>query len=632
MTVISEIHEIPHPLGITPEEGGVTIANPPGLNADYNIAGVEFLSAASDDFPYQRQLAKQVKEQIDQSTNPGDNSLDGLWIRSQTDWSYGAGQEFMEPISTDIVSRQFRDSAGVDVFTNPGTAYPLYVADWEIPLPVSGAVPVIVRTPLGFIVASGSTVKRYESESLTGTLTAAGTVTSLAVAGDQVLIGSVNNVERAPLSGAFTATSTWTLTGTPYIWFVKSRALICVGDKVYEKPGTIFGAAAPIGAALYDFKDSSLTVTGVTTTPRSILLSTKGNSGSVIYALTLDDAGTLPSTTAPISIAEFPSNEEIIDIESYLGTYVGIATSQGFRVATIQSNGSITYGPLLDSPSVMSDGQNVISSYDRFLHYPTYDAGDGRSGLVKVDLSTLGEDGRAAWSNWVRLPAGNTAFCIGGFATDQRTAVLLVNGDNGVFTTSEFNYESSSWLETSAIRFGTLEPKMFDSIRLTMAGTDGTLRVDAIDPQGTSALVGVTSPLMGTEPVFKIKPRKTQSSVAFKFTFTPVGGNMSALNAWTTRAYPAVANRGELVQIPLLNFDFEYDSSDVMYGYEGRAWERYKALRDRFAQGTSMLIKELNSGASYIALPEDLQFIQVAPGNRYSGFGGIIQVVLRTLP
>lgn len=627
---VSEIHEIPHPLGITPEEGGVAISNPPGLDADYNIAGVEFLSAASDDYPYQRQLARQVKDQIDQSTNPGDNSLQGWWIRSQTDWSQGAGQEFMEPVSDDRVSRSFNLSYGLDVFTRPGFVFPLRQGNTEIDTWVSGADPVMVRTPAGFVVAIGTSVYRYEDDVLTGTATAAGTVTGLTVAGAHVLVCSVNNIERVPLSGTFTATSTFTCTGTPEAWFVKSRVLIAIGDKIHEFPGNTFGAPVALTTPLYDLKDTSLTVVGVTTTPRSILLATNSNSGPAIYSLALDDAGTLPSTTAPVAIAEFPNNEPLVDIESYLGTYVGIATVLGCRIATISSNGSITYGPLLGSP-VPSGAKNVFSSYDRFLHYPTAQFGNGESGLVRVDLSTLGEDGRCAWSTWVTLRAGVTTECIGGYAIDLTHAYLLGTASPCLYRTSN-DYETGS-LTSSLVRYGTLETKMFDSVRVTLADNSGTVRVDAVDPVGNEYLVGTISPLMGLEPVLKLKPRKALSSLAVTFTLTPDGpGDYPVLAAWSMRAYPAVSNRGEMVQIPLLNFDFEKDEQGVPYGYEGRAWERYRALRDRFSLGTSMLIKEINSGASYLALPEDLQFIQVAPGDRYSGFGGIIQVVLRTLP
>jgi hypothetical protein len=629
LTVIDEIHEIPHPLGITPEEGGVTISNPAGLDADYSIAGVEFLSAASDDFPYQRQLTKQVKDQVDQSDNPGDYSLQGWWLRSQTDWSSGAGQQFMEPIQQDTVGRSYQSSYGVDVFTRPGFFSPTRSGSVEIDTWIGGADPVMVRTPAGFVVASGASVYRYEGDVLTGTATAAGTVTGLTVAGGHVLFCSVNNIERAPLSGTFTATSTFTCTGSPEAWFVKSRVLIAIGDKIHEFPGTAFGASVALTTPLYNLNDTSLSVTGVTTTPRSILLSTKGNAGSVVYALTLDDAGTLPSANAPVAIAEFPNNEVLIDIESYLGTFLGIATNRGVRIATINANGGITYGPLLGSP-IPSGTKNVFSSFDRFLHYPTANLGNGVSGLVKVDLSGLSDDGFAPWSTWVPMRAEVTTSCIGGYAIDETHAYLLGTASPCLYRTGTV-YESGE-LTTSLVRFGTLETKMYDSVRVTMENNVGTTRVDTVDASGNETLIGTVSPAMGLEPVLKVKPRKALSSIALKFTLTPSGVNVPVIAAWTLRAYPAVSNRGELVQIPLANFDFEDDAGGVTYGYEGRAWARYKALRDRFAQGTSMLIKELNSGASYLALPEDLQFIQVAPGNKFSGFGGIIQVVLRTLP
>ena len=75
----------------------VSFSNPT-FDYDFDVAGVHFLSAASDSYPYQRGLSKVVKDQLDTSTDPGDNSLQGWWTRSQTDWSGGSGSDYMEPI------------------------------------------------------------------------------------------------------------------------------------------------------------------------------------------------------------------------------------------------------------------------------------------------------------------------------------------------------------------------------------------------------------------------------------------------------------------------------------------------------------------------------------------------------
>jgi hypothetical protein len=78
-----------------------------------------------------------------------------------------------------------------------------------------------------------------------------------------------------------------------------------------------------------------------------------------------------------------------------------------------------------------------------------------------------------------------------------------------------------------------------------------------------------------------------------------------------------------------LLFDNEIDSLGVSVGYQGYARERWEALANALTSGSSVLVLEVNSGFSYTAIAEDATFTQTAPGNNASGFGGILQVVLR---
>ena len=58
-----EITPIPHPLGYSIEQP-LDYLNVPGMDADVNIGGILFLSMASEDDPYQRQLQKVQKDRL----------------------------------------------------------------------------------------------------------------------------------------------------------------------------------------------------------------------------------------------------------------------------------------------------------------------------------------------------------------------------------------------------------------------------------------------------------------------------------------------------------------------------------------------------------------------------------------
>ena len=78
------------------------------------LDGVSFLV---DTRQYARTTVPALREQRDTSKEPGENALDtsGAWTRSQTDWSYGAGQTHFDLDDSD--RRRFSTSSGIDPWT-----------------------------------------------------------------------------------------------------------------------------------------------------------------------------------------------------------------------------------------------------------------------------------------------------------------------------------------------------------------------------------------------------------------------------------------------------------------------------------------------------------------------------------
>ena len=77
------------------------------------IGGVQYLVEVEQ---YSRSTIPALREQRDNGTEPGENTLDatGVWVRSQTDWSFGAGQRRYDAADSD--RRRFRSSSGVNVW------------------------------------------------------------------------------------------------------------------------------------------------------------------------------------------------------------------------------------------------------------------------------------------------------------------------------------------------------------------------------------------------------------------------------------------------------------------------------------------------------------------------------------
>jgi len=87
---------------------------------DTALGGMPFIYAINDARPYIRQTAPFRKEQFDNQTEPGEQSLTGWWIRSQQSFHGGDGITFYDPANTTSNSPdhyRFADSRGIDVWT-----------------------------------------------------------------------------------------------------------------------------------------------------------------------------------------------------------------------------------------------------------------------------------------------------------------------------------------------------------------------------------------------------------------------------------------------------------------------------------------------------------------------------------
>ena len=101
------------------------LSNPP-VNSSYNgstvaydiaIGGQPFFLETSDDSPYRRVTAQYRKQQLDTTREPGEQTLTGWWIRSQSTFHLGQGINFFEPAQDESLRFQYTYSKGCDIWT-----------------------------------------------------------------------------------------------------------------------------------------------------------------------------------------------------------------------------------------------------------------------------------------------------------------------------------------------------------------------------------------------------------------------------------------------------------------------------------------------------------------------------------
>ena len=120
--------------------------------------------------------------------------------------------------------------------------------------------------------------------------------------------------------------------------------------------------------------------------------------------------------------------------------------------------------------------------------------------------------------------------------------------------------------------------------------------------------------------------------------FTPYRDGTTASLGPTFKGYQAKATiatpRQRVLKFPVFCYDVETDRFNVVTGYEGRALDRLRALENAEANGDVLNWQDLttSTGESRQVTIEQLSFTRLTPPDkRFSGFGGIIEVTLRTV-
>jgi len=699
---------------------------------DIAVGGLPFFYAISDARPYRRQTAPFRKDQFDNGSEPGEQSLTGWWIRSQSSFHGGAGIKFYDPSAGETVAHRFTDSKGVDVWTkgqvtmlkNTSTSH-YTTGDIE-----SNKRPFQQLRSIQWGGTNGVLLHdEYDVDKIAvdGTEThfidnAAGTdYPVFAICDDgvnaywvtRILDSGVDKtaVYKKPLTGNSSTSATLLFSSSSLVVskgtmeYVKDRIVMAINNKIFEFPTT----ASSLPTALYTHGDSDIVFSSISSSGSSIYVAAYSGIQSFIFKFTLSTSGTMPTLTSAVVSAEMPVGEIIHKIYYYLG-YMMIGTNKGIRAAVVSdTDGSINYGPLIvETTQPCYD----FAARDKFVWCATGVAGN--PGVIRIDLGNEIETLRFAYANdlyvdditgyrttscafagdlnrLVFCTTANNAGTITNKALTSNVATLttsavhgLAVGDevwvegvdstfNGKYTiatvptTTTFTYaktasnvastavssslalvnkvgsiniESEStlrptgYLTTGFIRYGTLEPKNFKRLLGRGDFSYGSLALDIIDRNNTEYEIITYSPTVPAVEVTTSQPETAQEYVAYKFIFgrdattTSLGPTFKGYQAKATIATP----RQQIMQFPLYCFDVETDRYNVQVGYEGRAFARIQALENIEKSGDVVTLQDFTTGESRQIVIEQVSFTRGTPPDRgFSGFGGILEVTIRTV-
>lgn len=569
---------------------------------DIALGGIPFFYAINDSRPYIRQTAPFRKDQFDNNKEPGEQSLTGWWLRSQSSFHSGSGIKFYDPSAGEIVDYRFADSKGVNVWTKgqvtllKSTSQPNHFTTG--PINSDGKPNQVVRS----IKWSGTNGVLMHDEYDVDKIAVDGTVTNYidynagtaykvyAICDDGTNAFWVTKIDdsgvlktavyKKPLTGSASSTAdetqlfkTSSVVPTRAVMeYVKDRIVLCLNNAIYE----MSTAASALPTALYTHSDTNVVFTSITASGPAIYVSGYDGIQSFIYKFTLNTSGVMPTLTTAITAAEMPVGEIIHKIYYYLG-YMMIGTSKGIRAAVINDqDGSINYGPLIvETTQPCYD----FAARDKFIWCAT--GVDGAPGVIRIDLGNEIETLRFAYAN-----------------------DLYVSGTSGYKTTScAFAGDSNRLVfVTTALNMGTVTNKALTSNVATL--TTGSAHNLAV---GDSIWVeGVDSTFNGQYTVASVPSTTT-------FTYAKTASNVSST---------AVSSSTALVN-KIGSINIESDSTLMETGYLTTGYIRYGTLepknfkrllgRGDFTYGTLSLETVDSAGTEYdhITYGEGVEAVEV---------------------
>ena len=623
---------------------------------DVAIGTLPFIYAITDNTPYRRQTAEFRTQRFDNSRDPGEQSLSGsgYWIRSQSSFHLGAGITYQEPISGNAEEVKFRyyDSTGIDPWT-PGKISLLKKTFLQEAVTGDSRIFNTVINGIEYLIlvkySSTETIRvlRIRVSDLSETTIVNNTsltenIIAVGMGGNDLMMVTPTKVwrysfdENTPaLHQDYTINTANAVSGT--IAYVKNRFIFAYHDT--NQNTFVYEFNRNTGASI---NLSTLTpVNGSTTLPLGYTFRAIAESGAAIYVggfsgsqgtvykITVANDGTLNTMTTVIAL---PSDEQVTGLLGYLGTYVAVGTSQGMRIAVANEVGDLFYGPLIFETSLGVFKMSASSSYI----FAGVDSGiNGFSGVYRVDLSRPLANGGYAYAKDIYAEGASGKVEGVAHMQDGRCA-FCVNGD-GLFIQSATELVESGDITIGIIRFDTFENKAWKRIKLRFDGplngdVDIFRTVDGVNEAFKTVAEGTTQQFdYDLAPVFGDVTAEAQFTLRLNRSDTDATTG-AVLLGYSIKALPT-PTRARVLQIPIFCFDKETDRNKQIIGFEGYAIARLQALEQLEASGESLIIQDFTAGGEPTeAVVEQVSFTRTSPPNaNFSGYGGIIQVIARTV-
>jgi hypothetical protein len=644
---------------------------------DMAIGGLPFIMAVTDSTPYRRQTAEFRVQRVDQMRDPGEHTLggSGYWTRSQSSWHYGEGVLFAEPMegNENEVRFRFRDSYGIDVWT-PGEISLLKKS--TLVQAFTGACKVDTGAStagVAFLVATDLAPRTTQTTAMYK-ITSSGTSTALvnfsSISNETILDTTSDGTYLyvATTAGIYDVRLSDGTTHKHYAYdsltaehvalkYVKSRIIAALKFTngtfaAYELTFRSKGSGAAVDIKTTMNASEGTIINGSTIMPtnwvwegiaegtNAIYIGGYAGDHSAIFKLGVDSTGALGTI---VTAATMPRGEIVLSLYSYLGTFLMVGTNKGARIATLEQNGDMTYGPLVFHNE---NGVYDFEGRDSYIWAGNTNQVNTNSGTTRINLGQpLTLIGYAQPISSGVYARATDAYADGIFGTVNGVRILgndnqvafAING-SGIWLQHPTDLVESGQIRCARIRYDTMENKAWKRIRIRTTNdlANGDIEVYKIGPTSDTVIttlyegnsttadidLGDAYTTAGPDASFKLALTRNSTSA----TTGPVVVGMAV------KALPT-PTRARVLQIPLFCYDKETDKTGNIIGYEGYSRERLNALETIEAQGQTIILQDFNQGGEPTeVIIDQVTFTRSTPANRnYTGFGGIITLIARTV-
>lgn len=214
------------------------------------------------------------------------------------------------------------------------------------------------------------------------------------------------------------------------------------------------------------------------------------------------------------------------------------------------------------------------------------------------------------------------------------SSTALVKRTGNMYSEHATSLRSDGYIQTGLIRYNTLEPKNFKRVVGQGSFTYGSMSIQTVDVNN-NIYDGVSyDASIGNPEVIITQPAGAQDAMGLRFRlYRDATDNTKGptFKGYQLKAVPATP-RTRIISIPLMNFDSETDKYNSTLGYEGRAIERLAALENAESGGDVVTFQDFRTGEIRQCLIEEVKFTNTSPPDkRFTGYGGIINLTIRTV-